>query len=253
MVSLNEKILLLLYLTMEEWDSGLEELAHPHRFFYSSFARRYKEKSIRQRLWELQARGVIRRLRKEGEERFQITAAGKKEVTDSVPILKYRREWDGLWRLAIFDIEEGSHHVRDKLRRKIQSLGFCLWQRSIYLTPFNVARDLNDYLERESLKGPVEILEARRLFSNDEKILAEKIWHLSKLNGQYLVMEEEWEEAKVKSTRDLELLKRLAAIAQEKYLTLFATAPGLTKERLPEDWSGDKVQRHLRDWISLQG
>lgn len=253
MLSLREKILLLLYLSLEEWGSGLEVLYHPYSFFYTSFSRGYKQSSVRQRLWEMAREGSLKKTEKGSEDAFQISPQGKEWLKLRVPLLRFRRRWDGRWRLVIFDIAESSRLLRDSVRRKLKELGFGRWQRSIWLTPFDVAEEMNKFLESLSLKGPVEVLEARRLFVRDEKELAEKAWRLDKLNGRYRTLVKEWEEGKARCKRDLPTLRRIAASLQDKYLAVLYDDPGLPAALLPKDWKGKELQRLLREWISLQG
>ena len=40
---------------------------------------------------------------------------------------------------SYFDIRGESRFIRDLLKKKLKSLGFGMWQRSIYISPFNVA------------------------------------------------------------------------------------------------------------------
>ena len=48
-------------------------------------------------------------------------------------------------------IEEKEKHIRDMIRRKLKSLGFAMWQESVYLTPHPIAEEMNEFLEEKNL------------------------------------------------------------------------------------------------------
>lgn len=61
---------------------------------------------------------------------LKLTDAGKEWV------LKYKdydnKDWDGVWRLVIFDIPEKYRLVRGTLRRRLKEWGFVPWQKSVW-------------------------------------------------------------------------------------------------------------------------
>src|SRR3989344_7150077 len=59
----------------------------------------------------------------------------EKEDFDLVKIRSCQAKWDGLWRLVVFDISEENRKLRDLLRRKLRSLGFAMFQKSVWVTP----------------------------------------------------------------------------------------------------------------------
>lgn len=59
---------------------------------------------------------------------------------DSLKI-KRPKAWDKKWRLLTFDISEKKKIIREALRGKLQELGFCLFQKSIWIYPFDCAAE----------------------------------------------------------------------------------------------------------------
>ncbi len=57
--------------------------------------------------------------------------------------LPQTREWDGKWRLFIFDIPENQRGQRDYLRRKLKQLGLYNIQRSVFAYPYDCRGELN--------------------------------------------------------------------------------------------------------------
>ena len=84
---------------------------------------------------------------KNGEVYLRLTSKGSDKIKQDIPLFKYSNQrWDGYWRLVIFDIPEKRKVLRDVLRRKLVSLGLGRWQKSVYITPFNLEEEINQFL-----------------------------------------------------------------------------------------------------------
>ena len=62
--------------------------------------------------------------------------------TMTIPELK---DWDGKWRVVIYDIPEKKKSARETLRHKLKELGFHEWQKSVFIHPYP-CRDQIDLL-----------------------------------------------------------------------------------------------------------
>ncbi|MEK7611425.1 MAG: PaaX family transcriptional regulator C-terminal domain-containing protein [Patescibacteria group bacterium] len=251
MLSLTDKILTLLYYCLENYDSGFEDLYHPEKFIFNSFSKGYHPRTVYQELWKLKKSGALKKSSRDGQTYYHLTATGKTGPAKAIPLLRFQRQWDGKWRIVIFDIDEKHRRLRDTVRTKLRQLGFGLWQRSIWLTPFDVADDMNNFLEKLDLKGTVEVLEAKRLFVSDEKALAAKVWDLPKLNDTYHRLEVEWIEAREQYIKNLPILRKIAASLQNRYLEITWHDPGLPTALLPEPWAGDSVKKLFFEWNKI--
>ena len=54
------------------------------------------------------------------------------------PEAAWRRRWDGVWRLVVFDIPESSRALRTRLRRRLKEFGFGWLQNSVWISPHPV-------------------------------------------------------------------------------------------------------------------
>ena len=79
-----------------------------------------------------------------------LTAKGVMEV------LKYRmknqlqlkeQNWDGKWRLIVFDIQEITRKDRDFLRRQLKWIGFEELQKSVWIFPYEIREDLSEFIK----------------------------------------------------------------------------------------------------------
>ncbi|MBI3305072.1 hypothetical protein HYZ80_01990 [Candidatus Parcubacteria bacterium] len=113
----------------------------PRRRHHSTAVRQATYRLAKQRLVKLQQRG--RRTT------VALTETGKQRA------LRYRvanlaikkpKQWDGRWRIVIFDIPEERKAVREALRAKFRSLEFYQLQRSVFITPY-ACREVIEFLK----------------------------------------------------------------------------------------------------------
>ncbi|OGZ44561.1 MAG: hypothetical protein A2719_04055 [Candidatus Ryanbacteria bacterium RIFCSPHIGHO2_01_FULL_45_22] len=69
----------------------------------------------------------------------QLTEKGEKRLAayETKSHNTKKREWDGKWRVVIFDVAEGRRPARDLLRRNLKSFGFLCLQKSVWVFPYD--------------------------------------------------------------------------------------------------------------------
>lgn len=241
MVTLEDKILLLIKLSHNNWGSTGSKESIPESFILDSFSRGYKKTTLRQRIWEMVKRSLIKRIKQEGSGLIELTETGDVYLQSNIPLFKKSQEWDGHWRVVIFDIEKARGHLRDSLRRQLISNGFRNWQRSFWVTPHDINPNFERFVLEKELKGAVEILIARRFWGEDDIILAEKLWNLSTLNNSYLSLCNEWQAANTQYSMNLDVLKKIAVSLQDRFLDIYWSDPGLPTKLLPGNWAFDNA------------
>lgn len=224
MLTFKDKLILFLHLI------GGEDIFFPRRFLIGAFNSRpssvdgYLRKLAREGGAELKGRG------KGGKFRLKVSS---KKIWDGEDFglsrLGRQRRWDRLWRLVIFDISEQSRPLRDKIRRKLKILGFGMLQESVWITPYDLAGNISKFLSKEGLKGPVEVLEARRLFVKDEREMVARVWNLESLNREY------------KSLLEKE------TVSFDDWLKVSCRDPRLPEEILPVPWYATEALKRLRE------
>jgi len=123
---------------------------------------------------------------KQGDRLCRLTQAGLQlALGGRDPELRWKRRWDGLWRLGIFDVPEDRRLVRDKLRKHLQRHGFGYLQNSVWITPDPVSE------ERALLAGGAVDVESLILFDarpcageTDAEIVA-GAWDFTEINRCY--------------------------------------------------------------------
>lgn len=76
--------------------------------------------------------------------------------------------WDKQWRLLIFDIPEKQSWARNLLRNKIREWNFAHIQRSVFITPFDCTKELNQVLDSLELHDSVFLMTLTHAGSLDD-------------------------------------------------------------------------------------
>jgi len=99
---------------------------------------------------------------------------------------EYRREppprWDHRWRMVIFDIPEKRRHLRLRLRRFLNSLGFARVQKSAWLSPYDWEDRVERFAQALDISPCVLHLTIGRLGRISDQKLAEMFGDLRELH-----------------------------------------------------------------------
>ena len=89
---------------------------------------------------------------------FRITDSGRDKILWEK--MKQETEWDGKWRLVIWDIPEKRRSARDLLRSKLKQLGFVQWQKSIWASKKNCTDILRKFIKDIGIEDWVKVIES---------------------------------------------------------------------------------------------
>lgn len=68
--------------------------------------------------------------------------------------------WDRKWRVIIFDVPEDEREARDALRGHLESMGFFILQRSVFVHPFNCQDEIDFLIELHDIRKYVRFMVA---------------------------------------------------------------------------------------------
>lgn len=191
----------------------------------------YKASNFTNTVYRMLRTNQVEKIIKNGEPYLRLSSSGKKSLTRDFSFYKFsRKPWDRFWRIVFYDIPEKERTVRVGLQRKLVELGFGKLQESTYVSPFDLAEDIREYILNQQLEDWVFVSVSRRLLAGNEKVLAEKVWGLTKLNERY----QEW----LDSDR-----------SYSSYLEILKDDPCLPKELLLEDWVGEKARKEVKKML----
>ena len=101
------------------------------------------------------------------------------------PEERWRRDWDGQWRMVLFDVPTGQNAQRERLRRYLHAKGFGYLQNSVWITPDPLKE------ERQIMGGArinVEsllLLEARPCAGESDTEIVAGAWDFERINRRY--------------------------------------------------------------------
>ena len=131
---------------------------------------RHKRYQIRKTFEQLRRKRLIEMIEINGEIKMVLNENGKKRVVkyelEDMTIPK-PKNWDGKWRLIIFDIPEKFQRERRALRIKLDELGFYPLQKSVWLYPYECRDEIDFIVEFFKISPYVRIVEATGFDGDD--------------------------------------------------------------------------------------
>jgi phenylacetic acid degradation operon negative regulatory protein len=170
-----------------------------------------------------------------------------------------RRKWDGRWRLLVYNIPETLRALRDKLRYKLQSLGYANLSASFWISPYDLQTELHRYLKERGMLAYVETFTAEYTGQLGHSELAAKIWRIDEMTEQYRIFVGKYKKllsaykqlAKKGKAKDLAdcFARRFCMTAE--YVALRLEDPMLPAELLPDNWVGIRAEGIYDDLLRL--
>ena len=109
-------------------------------------------------IWYLKKKGYIRVKSLEPQEGIILTSAGMEKVLKiTLAKTEKKRRKDGKWIMVIFDIPERKRKMRDLFREALQVLGFKFFQKSIWVCPHDVLKEIQGIIQKYTLEKYVKI------------------------------------------------------------------------------------------------
>jgi phenylacetic acid degradation operon negative regulatory protein len=118
-------------------------------------------KTFRSAISRLKKAGYIKR---GGFNIISLANKGKSEARQayiSAELRLYKHgqtQWDGGWRIILFDIPENKRRHRDYLRNTIKFIGFKELQKSVWVSPYPLPSFLKEILFDENIKPHVRFI-----------------------------------------------------------------------------------------------
>lgn len=154
--SLSEGILISLEKTIDGY-VRLEDFAYNSWKYAYGDASILKKSALSQAVKRLRERGLLTIEKKTDEEAvlFKLTSLGK----ESLGYID-EKQWDGKWRIILFDIPEKQKVTRNVLRRRLREWDFELWQQSVWITKRNITSKLRKLIIDLKIDNWVVVIES---------------------------------------------------------------------------------------------
>jgi CRISPR-associated endonuclease Cas2 len=132
--------------------------------------KRLEERAMKQTISRLQKYGFVK---KDNNNNFLLTVRGEKVAEK---ILGYKKrleeEWDGKYRLVIFDIPEVDRRHRNWLRRELYFLGYEKLQNSVFISKLSLTEELIQEIKERGIESGVNYLLVEHVYDLEKKTLS---------------------------------------------------------------------------------
>lgn len=165
------------------------------------------------------------------------------------PEAQWSRDWDGKWRLVLFDVPTGQNSHRDRLRRFLREKAFGYLQNSVWITPDPLQA------EREFLAGwkvnveSLLLLEARPCAGESDAEIVAGAWDFAIINRRYarhLNMLDQRPTGSLRGRAAAKALQRWAAEERAVWLAAVTIDPLLPERLLPPEYLGQHAWRRRK-------
>lgn len=132
----------------------------------SRFKKDYSQRQMSKAMDNLKRSKMIILKEENGKFLVELGEKGKRKIKEIVLTeLKNKRpkDWDGLWRVIIFDIPEHNKMGREALRGKMKELGFYQLQKSVWALPYDCEKEIEFLVELFDIFSYVNFLEVKRI------------------------------------------------------------------------------------------
>lgn len=158
--SLAKAILLALEKTADGYARFEDFASNPG--FYAYSIRDLRKSSLSQALKRLRERGLVENIELKGDIFLKLTEGGRDLISDQLN----DGDWDGKYRIVIFDIPEQKRIIRNLFRRNLKKWDFKPLQKSVWISKRNVFDKLEAYIKDLGIEKWVIVLEVDRLSSH---------------------------------------------------------------------------------------
>ncbi len=188
---------------------------------------------------------------------YRLTAQGRLQVLGGRdPQERWAREWDGHWRLVLFEIPTGHDAQRLRLYRYLRDKGYGHLQKSVWITP--------DPLEEENAilaggkinAGTLALFKGQPCGEESDVELAGRAWDFAEINRRYahhLKILDARPAGALDNEKAALALQDWAGKEREAWQKAMIADPLLPERILPADYLGKKSWSRRMEVLSESG
>jgi phenylacetic acid degradation operon negative regulatory protein len=200
---------------------------------------------------------VERRTDAANERVYRLTAQGRLVALGGRdPQARWSREWDGRWRLVLFDIPVDRDSHRRRLRRYLHDRGFGCLQGSVWITPDPLEEEKRILVGAKVDVASLLLLDAVPCAGESNAEIVAGAWDFDRINHRYKrlmrVLEERPGDAP-RSESAARALLRWASLERETWLDAVSNDPLLPERILPPGYLGQTAWQHRVEALRKAG
>lgn len=212
----------------------------PYKKVYGFVPNQYRKNNFTRALNNSIKNKDIKLFSKEKIDYLKLTNKGRENFINNIPLAKYyKKKWDKKWRILIFDIAEKRKAKRNFLRKKLYTLGFGQIQKSVYVSPWQIEKEVDGFIEEQGLFGEVKLFVSETYSIEKGKLLANEVWDLEKINDKYKKIEERIKKEKIEKNDKINEIKL-------DFIKIFLQDPFLPEELLPDHFFREEAMKEIK-------
>lgn len=172
------------------------------------------------------------------------------------PQTRWSREWDGCWRLVLFDVPTALNTHRARLRRYLREGGFGYLQNSVWITPDSLEAERQILVGGKINVESLILLEARPCAGESDAEIVAGAWNFEKINRRYarhLKILGERPGGELRDETASKALLRWASAERAVWLDAVTNDPLLPQRILPSDYLGQRAWQRRVDVLRDAG
>ena len=182
----------------------------------------------------------------EGAQRVhQLTEAGRLHALGGRdPEACWQRQWDGHWRLVMFDLPAAAGTVRNRLRNVLRQHGFGWLQNSVWVSPHPLPDQQALFAGARVNVESLLFLEARPSAGETDEEIVSGAWdfdQIASLYARYLKVLVARPKGRLRDTADAETFRKWTAQERVAWLEAVSADPLLPERLLPPGYLGQKA------------
>jgi len=172
------------------------------------------------------------------------------------PEARWSREWDGRWRLVVFDVPMGQDTHRRRLRRYLRDRGFGYLQKSVWITPDSLQEERQVLGTGKINVESLLLLEARPCAGESDAEIVAGAWDFERINRRYVrhmgILDGRPGGA-LENDAAAQVLLRWATEERQAWLDAVTNDPLLPERLLPPDYLGQQAWRRRIEVLRAAG
>jgi len=177
---------------------------------------------------------------------YSLTEDGRSLLTKGAQRIFQRKNthWDGTWNVVTYSIPEQRRQARDRLRLELGWMGYGALSEATWISPYDLAKEVEDLVERLEIKEHVQIFHAKHQGFTDPKKIVSRCWDLSTIHEKYANFLAKYRPKLREHLKRLQagkliepsecFVERFGLIHEYRRLPFFD--PDLPEELLPQNW-----------------
>ena len=182
---------------------------------------------------------------------LELTPEGDLRLPDELrPERRWKRKWNGIWYVLLYDVPEIQRAYRDVLRRFLHRLRMGGLQGSVWVSPFDIRSTYADLVQAGGIANYAVLFEARTVLGQSVNEVVLMAWDFGRIGAAQAWYRRTAEENLRQVIRKGLPFRDLLELAREEtaaYLTVMKDDPLLPSALWPAGYFGpETVETHRR-------